>query len=200
MLDLGHQSPQTILVKKMGKIPVIETVGEKYLQTDQPRYAVQTTPLSSKVIMIHIKWIKGRKATLKFMWRDQIPLWSLKIKVAKFNSLILPIPCYTICKFKSRQQNFTQCAGWLKTKYTVRVAFYQRGGNVSKCYWRLATAGLSWPEFSSSHLFFRALKYGSFTLLKVKRQDKKKFPIWKLSLHIWKCLLPFNNATFLNFI
>lgn len=58
--------------------------------------------------MIHTKCIKGRKATLKFMWRDQTPLWSLKIKVAKFNSLILPSPCYTICKFKIGQQSFTK--------------------------------------------------------------------------------------------
>lgn len=58
--------------------------------------------------MIHTKCIKGRKATLKFMWRDQAPLCSLKIKVAKFNSLILPSPYYTICKFKIRQQSFTK--------------------------------------------------------------------------------------------
>lgn len=55
--------------------------------------------------MIHTKCIKGRKATLKFMWRDQTPLWSLKIKVAKFNSLILPSP---FCKFKIGQQSFTK--------------------------------------------------------------------------------------------
>ena len=47
MPDLGHQSPQTILVKKMGKIPVMETAGETHLQTERPRYAVKIISLIS---------------------------------------------------------------------------------------------------------------------------------------------------------
>lgn len=68
MSDLGHQSPQTILVKKMDKIPVTETPTLNTFTDRITWICNQTSPLNGKMTTNLSKAYHGKKSnTLKPM-------------------------------------------------------------------------------------------------------------------------------------
>lgn len=80
----------------------------------------------------------------------------------------------------------------IKNQMYLKSSFYQKGGNVSKCHWKLAIAGLSWPEFSSIHLFqsFKIWNHNNFSKWKGKFKKKNpNFKIQPLHLNSTFCLL-----------